>query len=56
MAVVIEELEVQTQPQPAAPPASLPTEGQGSGGDVDERALLAALAREAWRHDRLAAD
>lgn len=56
MAVVIEELEVQAQPQPAAPPASA-NEGQGGGsGQLDERALQAALAREAWRHERLAAD
>lgn len=55
MAVVIEELEVQTQPQPVAPPSPPAGEGQG-GGEVDERALHAALAREAWRHERLAAD
>ena len=54
MAVVIEELEVQAQPQPAAPPASA-NEGQGGGAQVDERALHAALEREAWRHERLAA-
>lgn len=55
MAVVIEELEVQTQPQPASPPSS--ASGQGQGGDaVDERALQAALSREAWRQERLAAD
>jgi len=56
MAVVIEELEVQTQQQPAAPPESSAAERQGGGGEVDERALQAALAREAWRHERLAAD
>jgi len=56
MAVVIEELEVQTQPQPAAPPESSAAERQGGGGEVDERALQAALAREDWRHERLAAD
>lgn len=55
MAVVIEELEVQAQPQPAAPPASS-GEGAGGGAEVDERALHAALSREAWRHERLAAD
>lgn len=56
MAVVIEELEVQAQPQPAAPPAPA-NEAQGGGsGQFDEHALHAALAREAWRHERLRAD
>lgn len=55
MAVVIEELEVQAQPRPAEPPAP-PAESAGSGRDVDERALQAALSREAWRVERLAAD
>lgn len=55
MAVVIEELEVQAQPQPSAPPSSSSSEGKG-GNEVDERALHAALTREAWRHERLAAD
>lgn len=54
MAVVIEELEVQTQSPPAAPTAA-PT-AEGPGGEIDERALHAALAREAWRQERLAAD
>jgi hypothetical protein len=56
VAVVIEELEVQTQPQPAAPPAAANDGGGGGAGAVDERALQAALAREAWRHERLGAD
>ena len=55
MAVVIEELEVQAQPQPASPPAPSSEEGKG-GKEVDERALQAALSREAWRIERLAAD
>ncbi|MFG6413321.1 hypothetical protein ACG02S_05355 [Roseateles sp. DC23W] len=55
MAVVIEELEVQTQPQPVSPPPSASGEGQG-GPTLDERALQAALSREAWRLERLAAD
>ena len=56
MPVVIEELEVQAQVPPSAPPSSA-GEGQGGGGgEVDERALHAALAREAWRQERLAAD
>jgi len=55
MAVVIEELEVQAQPQPAAPQASSSNDNKG-GNEVDERALQAALSREAWRHERLAAD
>lgn len=56
MAVVIEELEVQAQPQPSAPPASAKEGQDGSGGQVDERTLHAALERETWRHERLAAD
>jgi len=55
MPVVIEELEVQAQPQPAAPPAASNDSPAGSG-QVDERALHAALTREAWRQERLAAD
>lgn len=55
MAVVIEELEVLTQPQPASAPAPAAGEGQG-GNALDERALQAALGHEAWRVDRLAAD
>lgn len=54
MAVVIEELEVQALPQPNLPP-STSNESPG-GGEVDQRALQAALARETWRHERLAAD
>jgi hypothetical protein len=55
MPVVIEELEVQAQvpPEPRAPP---PTASEGQGGALDERALHAALAREAWRRERLVAD
>jgi hypothetical protein len=55
VAVVIEELDVQVQPQPAAPQAPS-ADSQGSTNEVDERALHAALSREAWRHERLAAD
>ena len=55
MAVVIEELEVQAQPQPAAPAPSASSDSKG-GNEVDPHALHAALAREAWRQDRLAAD
>lgn len=54
MPVMIEELEVQAQPQPAPAPA-LANEAQG-GGEIDERALMAVLARESWRQERLAAD
>jgi len=54
MSVVIEELEVEAAPQPAAPPAAAAE--SSPGGEVDERALHAMLAREAWRQDRLAAD
>lgn len=54
MPVVIEEMDVQVQPQPAAPASS--GEGQQGAGEIDERALQAALAREAWRLERLAAD
>lgn len=54
MAVVIEELEVQAQAQPASPPS--PPPGEGNASEVDERALHAALSREAWRIERLAAD
>lgn len=54
MAVVIEELEVVAQPQPSLPP-STPSDPPG-GGEVDQCALQAALARETWRHERLAAD
>lgn len=55
MAVVIEELEVQAQPQPTAPGPSSSNDNKASN-EVDERALHAALAREAWRQERLAAD
>ncbi len=55
MPVVIEELEVQAQPQPAAPPPAAASDSKG-GNEVDERALHAALSREAWRQERLAAD
>ncbi len=54
MPVMIEELEVQAQPQPAPAP-SLANDPQ-AGGAVDERTLLAALATERWRQERLAAD
>ena len=55
MAVVIEELEVQAQPQPAAAPPAASNDNKG-GSEVDERALHAALSRESWRQERLAAD
>lgn len=55
MPVVIEEMDVQVQPQPAAPPSSSGEPSQG-GNEIDERALHAALARESWRQERLAAD
>lgn len=54
MPVMIEELEVQAQPQPA--PAPMLANDAQSGGAVDERALLAAMACESWRQERLAAD
>jgi hypothetical protein len=54
VAVVIEELEVQTQPQPAAPPT--PHESPNAPGAVDARVLQAELARDTWRLARLAAD
>lgn len=54
MAVVIEELDVQTQPPPAAP--ALADAATGASAELDEAALQAALQREAWRVDRLAAD
>ncbi len=54
MPVVIEELDVQVQPQPATPaPAAAP---QGGGAALDERTLTALLQREAWRQTRLNAD
>lgn len=55
MSVMIEELEVQAQPQPVPTPA-LADGAQDGGGEIDERALMAALARESWRHERLVAD
>jgi len=55
MAVVIEELEVQAQSQPAAPQPSSSNDSKGVN-EVDERTLHAALSREAWRQERLAAD
>jgi len=54
MAVVIEELDVQTQPPPAAP--ALADAAASASAELDEAALQAALQREAWRVDRLAAD
>ena len=55
MAVVIEEMDVQVQPQPAEASAGGGAQ-QAQGGGLDERALQAALAREAWRIERLSAD
>ncbi len=54
MAVVIEELDVQTQPPPAAP--ALADAAASASAELDEAALQAALQREAWRLDRLLAD
>ncbi len=54
MAVVIEELEVQTQPPPTTPP--LADAAASTRAELDESALQAALQREAWRLDRLLAD
>jgi hypothetical protein len=54
VAVVIEELEVQTQAQPPAPPT--PQQSPNAGGVVDASALQAELARETWRLARLTAD
>jgi hypothetical protein len=54
MAVVIEELEVQAQQPAPAPTAS--SDIPVNTGAIDERELRAALAREAWRAERLAAD
>lgn len=54
MAVVIEELEVQAEPAPAAEPAR--AEAKARPALLDERALCAWLAREQWRAERLAAD
>lgn len=54
MAVVIEEMDVQVQPQPAEPPAS--GAQPPGGGEADLRTLQAALVREAWRLERLDAD
>jgi hypothetical protein len=55
MAVVIEELEVLAQQQPAPAPAAS-SDATANAGAIDERELRAALAREAWRAERLAAD
>jgi hypothetical protein len=55
MAVVIEELEAQTQAPPPAP-ATLAADAANAAPGLDEPALEAALQREAWRLDRLAAD
>lgn len=54
MAVVIEELDVQTQPPPAAP--ALADAAASTRAELDEAALQAALQREAWRLERLMAD
>ncbi len=54
MAVVIEELEVQTQPPPTTPPLAEAAASANPG--LDESALQAALLREAWRLERLMAD
>lgn len=54
MPVVIEELEIVTEPPPSPPPAA-----SADGGDApapDERELLRILARESWRVQRMRAD
>lgn len=55
MAVVIEELDVQTQAPPAAPTALADDATRGNPG-LNEVALQATLQREAWRLERLNAD
>lgn len=55
MAVVIEELDVQTLPSPEAPAAPA-SEAAGANAALMEAALQAVLQREAWRLERLAAD
>jgi hypothetical protein len=55
MAVVIEELDVQVQETPAAPAAPAGN-AAAAGGEIDERALQALLARASWRLERLLAD
>jgi len=55
MAVVIEELEVQTQPSQEAPAAPT-TEVAGANTALMEATLQTVLQREAWRLERLAAD
>lgn len=54
MAVVIEELDVQTQPPPTTP--ALAEAAASTRAELDEAALQAALQREAWRLERLMAD
>lgn len=54
MAVVIEELDVHTQPPPAVP--ALADAASSAPPAMDEAALQAALQREAWRLERLMAD
>jgi hypothetical protein len=54
MAVVIEELQVQTEPAPAPAPAAAGS--TPSAPPLDERALNAWIARQHWRAERLAAD
>lgn len=56
MAVVIEEMDVQVQPQPAEPPAGGGSAQPPGGSEADLRTLQAALAREAWRLERLCTD
>lgn len=54
MAVIINELEVITEP---APPTTPPPAPDGGGEpEPDLRALQALLAREAWRAERLLSD
>ena len=55
MAVVIEELDVQTLPAPETPAAPA-NEAAGANAALNEAALQTALQREAWRLERLAAD
>jgi hypothetical protein len=54
MAVVIQQLDVETQPAP--PPVAPPPVGAVEMTGIDETALATALQRQAWRSERLLAD
>jgi hypothetical protein len=53
MAVVIEELQAEVAPPPAAAPTAA---APAPSAALDERKVLEALARDLWRGARLAAD